>query len=269
MSTIITISEIYEKLKNRFYDKTKVDVKKGSVIDMFFNSVSDQFYSIYETIEENKKPYLFTQQKGEELDDTGAFVGEVRLDNETDENYLYRLMTWPLNHASCNATSIDNKCKELVYSTGHNYVPYTKGIGTGTIYLIPLSYSDEDIELAINEAVEKVSLVIDPTSRVEFRVPDPIDIKLVAYLDTKKDSDKDSIKNQITQKIKDYINGIAPGDYMYLGEINKLGLEVDNVEYFNIVQVYENEEEATDFEILQTTVAKFLFDQIIWWDVES
>ena len=74
---------------------------------------------------------------------------------------------------------------------------------------------------------------------------------------------------QITNKVEQYINGIAPGDYMYLGEINKLGLSVDNVEYFNIIQVYENNEEATDFEILQTTVAKFLFDQIIWWDVES
>ena len=269
MFIIITLTEIYENLKNRFYDKSKIDIKRGTVIDMFFNAIADQIHSVYATIEANKKPYLFTQQKGEELDNTGAFVGEARLDNETDENYLYRLMSWSLNHASCNATSIDNKCKELVYSTGHNYIPYTKGIGTGTIYLIPLSYSDDDIELAINEAVEKVSLVIDPTSRVEFRVPTPIDIRLVAYLDVKDGADKDSIKMQITNKVEQYINGIAPGDYMFLGEINKLGLSVDNVEYFNIIQVYENDEEATDFEILQTTVAKFLFDQIIWWDVES
>lgn len=269
MITIITLTEIYDKLKSRFYEKTNIDVKRGTVIDMFFNSIADQFYQIYDTIEKNKKPYLFTQQTGEELDDTGSFVGIARLENESDENYLYRLASWTLNHASCNATSIDNKCKELVYSTGHNYVPYTKGIGTGTIYLIPLSYSEEDIELAINEAVEKVSLVIDPTSRVEFRVPDPISIRLVAYLDVKTDSDKETIKNQIIYKIKNYINGIAPGEYMYLGEMNKLGLSVDGVEYFNIVQVYEDDEEATDFEILQTTVAKFLFDQIIWWDVES
>ena len=269
MITIITLNEIYNNLKEKFYNKSKIDIKKGTIIDMFFKSIADQLYQIYEAIENNKKPYLFTQQVGKELDDTGAFVGITRLDNESDENYLYRLSAWTYDHASCNATSIDNKCKELVYSTGHNYVPYTKGIGTGTIYLIPLSYSEEDIELAINEAVEKVSLVIDPTSRVEFRVPDPIAIKLVAYLDVKSNSDKEAIKNQIIYKIKDYINGIAPGEYMYLGEINKLGLSVDGVEYFNIVQVYENDEEATDFEILQTTVAKFLFDQIIWWDVES
>ena len=231
MITIITLNEIYNNLKEKFYNKSKIDIKKGTIIDMFFKSIADQLYQVYETIENNKKPYLFTQQVGKELDDTGAFVGITRLDNESDENYLYRLSAWTYDHASCNATAIDNKCKELVYSTGHNYVPYTKGIGTGTIYLIPLSYSEEDIELAINEAVEKVSLVIDPTSRVEFRVPDPITIKLVAYLDVKSNSDKEAIKNQIIYKIKDYINGIAPGEYMYLGEINKLGLSVDGVEY--------------------------------------
>lgn len=269
MISIITLNEIYNSLKNKFYNKTKIDIQKGSVIDMFFSSISDQFLNIYETIEENKKPYLFTKQTGEELDNTGIFIGCPRLEDESDENYLYRLMSWNLNHASCNATSINNKCKELQYSKAANYVSYTKGIGTGTIYLIPLSYSEEDIKLAINEAVEKVSIVINPSSRVEFKVPQPINIQLVAYLDVKNSIDRDSVKLQITEKVKEYINSIAPGEYMYLGKINELGLSIDGVEYFNIVQVYKDDEEATDFEILQTTVAKFLFDQIIWWDVEG
>ena len=145
MISIITLNDIYNNLKNRFYSKTKIDIKNGSVIDMFFSSIADQFYNIYETIESNKKPYLFTKQTGEELDNTGVFVGCSRLEDETDENYLYRLLSWNLNHAACNATSINNKCKELKYSKAANYVSYTKGIGTGTIYLIPLSYSEEDI----------------------------------------------------------------------------------------------------------------------------
>jgi hypothetical protein len=41
------------------------------------------------------------------------------------------------------------------------------------------------------------------------------------------------------------------------------------VEYFNVVQIYINDDEATDFEILQTIEAKFLFDEIIWWNVEN
>ena len=60
-----------------------------------------------------------------------------------------------------------------------------------------------------------------------------------------------------------------PGDYLELGDINEIGLAVDGVEYFNIVQVYLDDEESTDFEILQTIKARFVYNQIIWWDVES
>ena len=135
--------------------------------------------------------------------------------------------------------------------------------------MTPLSYDEEDIELAINEATEKVSTVINPSSRVEFRVPTPVDVKLVAYLKIKSDGDQYIIKQDINNKVKDYINSIAPGNYLELGDINEIGLSVDGVEYFNVVQVYLDDKESTDFEILQTIKARFVHNQIIWWDVES
>lgn len=269
MIKIKTLKEIYNEIKESFLEKTNIDIGKGTVMDMFLLSISDQLKTVHDTVEKNKQPYIFTKQSGEDLDSTGVFVQCPRLDNESDENYLFRLLQWNLRHATCNSTAIDEKCKELKYSKAANYIQHTKGVGTATIYLIPLSYEEEDIKLAINEAKEKVSTVISPSSRVEFKVPNPINVKFVAYLDTKADSDKTNIKTQIEEQVQKYINSIAPGDKMYLGTINNLGLDIEAVEYFNIVQVYLNDEEATDFEILQTIQAKFLFDQIIWWDVES
>ena len=119
------------------------------------------------------------------------------------------------------------------------------------------------------EAQEKVSIVINPSSRVEFKVPDPRYVKLVAYLDVSDGTDAAAIKATIVQKVKEYINGISPGEKLYLGQINRIGLEPKEVEYFNIVQIYINDDEATDFEILQTIEAKFIFDEIIWWNVEG
>ena len=221
------------------------------------------------TIEANKKPYLFTEQSGSELDSTGYFVSCPRYANESDTNYFYRMINWNANNASCNATSIDNACKGLKYSKAANYVAYTSGVGTATIYLIPLSYSEEDKEKCLLEAQEKVSIVINPSSRVEFKVPDPRYVKLVAYLDVSDGTDAAAIKATIVQKVKEYINGISPGEKLYLGQINRIGLEPKEVEYFNIVQIYINDDEATDFEILQTIEAKFIFDEIIWWNVEG
>ena len=236
---------------------------------MFMASISEELQEAHQVIEDNKKPYLFTSQTGDELDSTGYFVSCPRYANESDMNYLSRLINWNANNASCNATSIDDACKGLEYSNAANYVAYTNGIGTATIYLIPLSYNEEDIELCLKEAQEKVSVVINPSSRVEFKVPEPRYVKLVAYLDMTDGYDEAVVKSDILNNIKNYINGIAPGDKMYLGQINRLGLTPKEVEYFNVVQIYIDGEEATDFEILQTIEAKFIFDEIIWWNVEG
>lgn len=266
---IKSFTEIYNSLKQNFLERTNVDVAPRSVIDMFFKSVADMLHQIYDKIEENKKPYLFTNQKGDELDATGYFLQCPREEEESDSNYLYRLSNWTQRNASCNQQAILDKCKELKYSSSQNYVPYTKGIGTATIYVIPLEYTDSAITRALVEAQEKISPVMSPASIVEFQVPDPKYIKVVAYLDVKNGSDGEFIKRTIKANIKDYINTIPPGSSLYLGEINNIGLDVDNVEYFNVVQIFANNEEITNFEILQTISAKFLFDQIIYWEVEN
>ena len=236
---------------------------------MFFKSISDILKQIYDEIEANKKPYLFTKQEGEELDSTGYFLQCPREEGESDSNYLYRLSNWTQRNASCNQQAILDKCKELKFSSSQNYVPYTKGVGTATLYVIPIDYSDGGIVRALTEAQEQVSPVVSPASILEFKVPEPQYVRVVAYLDVKANSDKEYIKREIQEQIKEYINTIPPGSSLYLGEINNIGLDTDNVEYFNVVQIFANDDEITNFEILQTITAKFLFDQIIYWEVEN
>ena len=269
MIIIKSFEEIYNDLKQSFYKRTKIDVEPRSVIDMVFKAVSDMLHTVYKVIEDNKKPYLFTKQTGDELDDTGYFLNCARLENESDSNYLYRLSNWVQRNAACNRTAIEDRCKELLYSVAANYVAYTHGLGTATIYLIPLDYSEESKIRALNEASERIGAVIAPTSLVYFKIAEPSFIKLVAYIDVKDGYDYATVQNAITNSIRVYINSIAPGDSLYIGEINKIGLNVEGVEYFNIVQLFNNDEELADFELLQTIHAKFMLDEIIWWEVED
>ena len=60
MIIIKSFGEIYESIKSKFYNKTKLDIEKGSVIDMFVSSVAGELEDAHQTIEDNKKPYLFT-----------------------------------------------------------------------------------------------------------------------------------------------------------------------------------------------------------------
>ena len=264
-----TFDDINSDLKERFYANTKIDISKGSVFDMIFKSMSYMLNEAYSEIEANKKPYLFTKQTGDELDSTGVFLQCPRLVDESDNNYKYRLMNWTKRNASCNLTAIEEAIKTLSFSSSATYVPYTDGIGTATVYLIPYVYEEDYIKNAIAEAKDIIDKVIDPSCIVNYAVPTPVKVKLVAYLDVISGADMNYIKREIMNKVKDYINNLAPGSKLLLGTINNIGLNVDGVEYFNVVQVYLDDKESTAFEILQTVTSKMLYDEMIWWEVES
>lgn len=264
-----SFEDIYLSIKNRFYKDSKIDISKGSAIDMVFKSTSYMLSEAYQEIENNKKPYLFTEQTGEELDSTGYFLQCPRLPDESDDNYKYRLMNWTQRNATCNLTAINEAIKTLSFSSSATYVPYTDGIGTATIYLIPYKYEEDYIKNAIAEAKEVINKVIDPSSIVQYEIPSPNKVKLVAYLDVKDNADMNYIKRQINTEVKSYINNLPPGSKLMLGKINNIALNIEGVEYFNVVQVYLNDKESTAFEILQTVTSKMLFDEIIWWEVTN
>lgn len=264
-----SFDEIYNSLKNKFYSTSKIDVAKGSVIDMIFKSFSFMLKEAHEEIEENKKPYLFTSQKGDDLNSTGYFLQCPRLPDETDENYFYRLQNWTKRNASNNLTAIEDAIKTLSFSSFATYVPYTDGVGTATVYLIPHKYDEDYMKNTIHEAEKVLGKVISPSTITNYVVPEPVSVKLVAYLDVAEGMDLRFIQREANRIIKDYINGIAPGDKLLLGKINNMVLDIDGVEYFNVVQIYLNDKESTAFEILQTVSTKMLFDEIIWWEVDK
>ena len=264
-----TFEDIYTELKNKFYNNTKIDISKGSVFDMIFKSVSYMLTEAYKVIEDNKKPYLFTTQSGDELDNTGEFLQCPRLANETDNNYKYRLMKWTQRNATGNLEAINEAIKTLSFSSSATFVPYTNGVGTATVYLIPYKYEEDYIKNALKKTENVIGKVVSPSSIIEYTVPTPSKVKLVIYLDVKENSDMNYIKREITTKVKDYINNLAPGSNLMLGTINNIGLNVEGVEYFNVIQVYLDDKESTAFEILQTVTTKMLFDEIIWWEVNS
>ena len=264
-----TFEQIYNDIRNKFYNLTKIDVAKGTIMDMMLKSMANMLYDVYKLIEKNKQPYLFTKQTGKELDSTGYFLQCPRQTDESDENYLYRLMKWTQRNASNNLEAINDAIKTLSFSSSATYVPLVNGIGTACVYLIPYQYEEEYIKSAISEAKQVIEKVTSPSTIIEYSVPKPVSVKLVAYLDIAENSDANYIKQKARSTIKEYINNIAPGNKLMLGYINNIILDIEGVEYFNVVQLYLDDKESTNFEILQTVSTKMLFDEIIWWEVEN
>ena len=257
-----TANEVYESLTTTFEENVKDSIQTGSVIDIFNKTIADECGDMYQYIEDNKNPYLFTNTFGEDLDSLGYWVNLTREDGEIDEHYKYRLKDWLLTSEASNTTAITNSLLNPQYASNIQYVPYTHGSGTGTCYIIPKVYEEETISAALEEAADLLKDVISPSLYVEYLVPSIRAVRLHCFLVVT--GNESEIKANITAKIRDYINAIAPGDYLEAGEIIRLGINESGVQYFNLVALYIDEQQVTETSSIQELETKFLFDNIVW-----
>ena len=264
MSVYKTANEAYESLKANLENKLGDNIQTGSVIDIYNKVIADECEEMYALIENNKNPYLFTNTYGEDLDSLGYWVNLTRKDNETDDEYKFRLKDWMLTSEASNTTAISNSLLSPTYASNIQYVPYTHGAGTATCYIIPKEYEEETISLAMEEAYNLMKDVVSPSLYIEYIIPSILSVKLQCYIVTK--GDEASIKSNITKKIQGYVNSIAPDDYLKIGDIIKIGLNESEVEYFNVVSYFIDNEEQTSISKIQGLETKFLFDSIKWVD---
>lgn len=261
-----TISEIYDDIKSKFFKKTSLDIENGTVLDSYILASSEGLKAAYDEIEANKNPHIFTSLTGDDLDSTGLLVNCPRQANETDDSYKYRLMNWTLINEASNTTAIEMALMNMTYASSCTYVPYTEGVGTGTVYVIPKSYDGTGQTDAMAEAKSRLLGVVSPSSYISYVVPTPVKVQVTAYISSA-DGDLASIEENIRQKVEAYINGIAVGDYMEVGEINKIGVNESNVDYFSVVQVSLNDTATSSLKVLQKIQTKLMLDKIVWWVV--
>jgi hypothetical protein len=254
---------IQKNIALRFEDKTLKKIQEGSVIDMYNVAVSETLEDVYQEIEDSKNPHIFTNLSGQQLDDTGFWVNCPRKDAEDDQNYMYRLMNWMLANEASNDTAIQDGLLNVTYASNIDYVPFTKGSGTATCYVIPKYYDNETISKSLAEAAAIVKKKASPSLFVEYIIPAIRGVKLQIFIEAGK-GDIVLIKNNVERKIREYINVIPPGEFLKVGEINKIGVNEPGVDYFSILSLIIENEEVKDIEILQEIDSKFLFDEIIW-----
>lgn len=257
-----TSDTIQKDIAARFEEKTRKKIKEGSVIDMYNVSVSETLEDVYQEIEDSKNPHIFTGLVGQELDDTGFWVDCPRHVDENDQNYMYRLMNWMLKNEASNTTAIQDSLLNLTFASNADYIPFTKGSGTATCYVIPKFYDATTISSALAEVASIVKKIASPSLFVEYIIPAIRAVKLQIFIEST--GDMVLIKSNIQQKIKEYINTVPPGQFLKVGEINKIGVNEPNVDYFSVLSLIIDNEEVKDIEVLQEIDSKFLFDEMIW-----
>lgn len=258
-----TSDTIQKDITLRFEDKTLKKTQEGSVIDMYNVAVGETLEDVYQEIEDSKNPHIFTGLTGQALDDTGFWVNCPRHTGETDANYIYRLMNWMLKNEASNTTAIQDSLLDLEFASNADYVPFTKGSGTATCYVIPKFYDSATISSALAEAAAIVKKIASPSLFVEYIIPAIRGVKFQIFIEASA-GDIVLVKSNIEQKVKEYVNAIPPGEFLKVGEVNKIGVNEPTVDYFSVLAVIIDNEEIKDIEILQEIDSKFLFDEMIW-----
>jgi hypothetical protein len=259
-----SITEIYNDIRSRFYNKTRLDIEKGTVVDSYLLSTSEGLNAAYQEIENNKNPHLFTNLNGDDIDSMGVLVGCQRDPNEGDQNFKYRMINWSFVNESSNRTAINAALLNLQYSSIAIYVPYTEGVGTATVYIIPTSYDGDIPQKAITEVNSKLEKVVSPSAHIHYLIPTTRSVRFAIYISSEL-GDMEYIKSNLEKKISDYVNSIAPGDYLNLGAINKMGIEEPSVDYFQVAQFIVDDKETGAIKLLQKIESKFLYSGITWW----
>ena len=254
---------IHRDIQRRFEDMTSKTIQEGSVMDFYTVATSDTLEDVYQEIENNKTPHIYTNLKGKDLDDFGFFVDCPREPGENDKQYLYRVMNWMLRTESSNSTAINDALLNMKFASSVEYIPLTNGCGTASAFIIPKDYSEETVKNAIEETKTKIRAVASPSLHIDYVVPKIIPVKFHIFIQSST-GDIELIRRNLTTKIKDYVNNIPPRENLKVGRINRIGVNEPEVNFFNIMQVFVDNKEVKDIDILQRRETKLILDEIIW-----
>lgn len=255
---------IHGDIKKRFETRMNDSFEDNSMIDLYTMAISDEFAKVYEEIENNKTPHIWTSLEGKQLDKAGTGLNCPREPGESDVTYKYRLMNWNLSNEAGNTTAIRVALLNAKWASNIDYYPLTDGCGTATCYVLPKHYTREYIENALKEASDIVDKKGNSTTFVKYIVPRILGVRLQVVLQAKDGTDVDLLKRRIEEKVAGYINSIPPKKYLEVGEIDRLAYSEDEVMSFSLVGLSVDDDYTTQKHILQGINTKMLFDEIDW-----
>lgn len=257
-----SLTDIYNSITKNFKDNTQLDIAEGTVIDSFVLASATGIEEAHKEIENNKNPHIYTKLTGSNIDGVGMLVGCLRQPNESDTNYLYRVINWNTSNQASNLTAINNAVINMEHASNVTYIPLTQGVATGTAYIIPKSLDPDVQEKAIQETKDRLAKVLSQTSYTEYVIPKILYVDIYVYMSVYKD--EQNVKENISKKFEEYINNIAPGDKFEIGQLNRIGISEQNVSYFAVSNVIIDGKEMQDIDRIQVLEEKLVFNKINW-----
>lgn len=218
----------------------------GGIAKLFMNIVNKNIANLYNTLTINHLRAFVTTSDGAALDAIGKLLYCTRMDNETDDNYRYRITQQCLLLATSNETAIRLTALTVDGVSDVVLKPYSMGAGSFTVIIL---MDDNVDETGVIRAVHTKLLNVHGYG-IRYNVVSPtltyVKIKQHLYIkDTVSDIDKQEIKYNAQLALIDYLSNLSIGEDIVIDRITQIIMNVsENIIEESNIEFYINGEKA-------------------------
>lgn len=218
----------------------------GSVAKLFMNIVNKNIADLYNTLTVNHLRAFVTTADGEALDDIGLLLQCFRTENESDDNFRYRITQQCLTLATSNETAV--RLTVLTTENVDDVILQPYGMGAGSFVVIIIPSVSSDMEIVKENVKQRLQNVHGYGIRFAVETPRYNYIKIKHHLflnDRLSDIEKQEIRYKTRVALAEYINGLAIGESIITDKITQICMNIsNNVLQEANVEFYINNEKA-------------------------
>lgn len=199
----------------------------GGIAKLFMNIVNQNIANLYNTLTVNHLRAFVTTSDGDALDAIGLLLQCFRLQDESDDNYRYRITQQCLVLATSNETAIRLTALTVDGVSDVVLKPYSMGAGSFTVIVL----SDTDVtENTILDEVRTKLLIVHGYG-IRYNVVSPtltyVSIKQRLFLnDTLSDIEKQEIRYNVQLALIDYLSNLKIGENIMIDKITQIIMNV-------------------------------------------
>lgn len=251
MLEIEKLNKNYDEMLNNAIDKLKRktqlnDFSAGSVARSLLEVYIDEMDKLYDKLPLSVLMKFVSQASGPYLDEIGKLVNKERKDNESDDNFRYRIIHATEEYAKANQYAIKMPLLNIDGVYNVELKRFTRGTGSFDVYVVtddPLG--SEDIFEQAQEIIEE-----QEAFGIDGKVLKPdlvyIDLDIIVTFNNNAD-DKSNIKNTIESKITKYLTNIYFEDQLIITDLITTikNISPEQIKDVNIQNMFIDEERVS------------------------
>lgn len=201
----------------------------GSIAKLFLNIINSSIADLYTTLTINHLRAFVTTADNDALDAIGSLLQCKRINNESDDNYRYRITNQCLTLATSNYTAV--RLTALTTEGVEDVILQPYSMGAGSFTVIILTNQDVTPEETITKVYNRLQDVHGYGIRYNVISPTLNYIKLtqqLSFTENISDIEKQDIKYSVQQEIINYLSNLKIGESFNIDKMTQLIMNVSS-----------------------------------------